>query len=105
MRIEGHTSSEYGDLSSEEAFIKNMELSQRRTRKVLEFSMELNKLQNSLPWMIKKLSANGLSSSKLIIKNGIEDRAKSRRVEFTVRTKSRDQLNKIITEGMQPVKR
>lgn len=105
VRIEGHTSSEYGDLSSEDAFIKNMELSQRRTRKVLEFSMELNKLQNSLPWMIKKLSANGLSSSKLIIKNGIEDRAKSRRVEFTVRTKSRDQLNKIITEGMKPVKR
>lgn len=103
VRIEGHTSSEFGRLPQKEAFIANMELSQRRTRKVLEFSMSLSSLQNSHPWMIKKLSANGLSSSRLILANGLEDRVRSRRVEFTVRTKSRDQLNRIIVEGMKPV--
>lgn len=105
VRIEGHTSSEFGSLPPDEAFIANMELSQRRTRKVLEFSMGLRSLTESHSWMTKKLSANGLSSSKLILKNGVEDRAKSRRVEFTVRTKSRDQLNRIIVEGMRPIKR
>ena len=36
VRIEGHTSSEWvGTLDQNEAFIKNMELSQRRTRNVL----------------------------------------------------------------------
>lgn len=105
VRIEGHTSSGFGGLPQKEAFIRNMELSQRRTRRVLEFSMGLPTLQTQHAWMIKKLSANGLSSSKLIVVNGVEDKRKSRRVEFTVRTKSREQLNKIIAEGLNPVQR
>jgi len=99
VRIEGHTSTEFGDKGPAEAFIRNMDLSQRRTRNVFEFAMKMPALENKTPWMIQTLSANGLSSSKLIYKNGLEDRKKSRRVEFTVRTKTKDQLNKILGEG------
>ena len=86
IRVEGHTSSEFS--SEPDAlgkYIANMNLSQDRTRSVTAFSLK------SIPddkrqWLQNLLTANGLSSSKLIRTNGAEDRKKSRRVEFTIRT-------------------
>lgn len=50
IRIEGHTSSEWEDSSSKnEAFIKNMNLSQARTRSVLEYSLALPNIQYFTP--------------------------------------------------------
>lgn len=87
IRIEGHTSSEWKDVSEDKAYIKNMVLSQERTISVLNES--LNSLvkfklsEKETKWAFDKVSASGLSS-RSIIKNfdGSEDSVKSRRVEF-----------------------
>lgn len=98
VRIEGHTSSEYGGLSDTDAFIVNMELSQRRTRSVLQYALGQSAVQGFLPWMRKTVSANGLSSARPIMVDGVEDKEASRRVEFTIRTKTRDALFEIMDE-------
>lgn len=88
IRIEGHTNSNGG-------YYSNMELSQDRTRAVLQycFSLMPSDLQN---WMQGLVTANGLSSSHLILKkNGEEDKDLSRRVEFRVRTNAEKQLEDI----------
>lgn len=85
VRIEGHTSSEWrGEvLSVDEIYIKNMELSQARTRAILEFALSLPELEEYKDFMKEKLTANGLSSSKLKRnKDGSEDKEASRRIEF-----------------------
>lgn len=93
IRIEGHTSSEWTDNVNEtEAFIKNMGLSQERTRTVLNFSMHIADLKALYPWMRKTVSANGLSSARLVMKNNIEDKKRSRRVDFTIRTKTKEAM-------------
>ena len=87
IRIEGHTSSEWKDVSQDRAYIKNMVLSQERTISVLNES--LNSLakfklsEKEINWAFDKVSASGLSS-RSIIKNfdGSENSVKSRRVEF-----------------------
>lgn len=90
IRIEGHTSSEDERATTEEeAYLLNMELSQDRTRSVLNYVL-INSMsgpfESEKPWVRSRLTANGLSSSKLILDDsGIEDRYLSRRVEFRVR--------------------
>ena len=99
VRIEGHTSSEWQlDSSETEAFIGNMELSQRRTRSVLEHALAIPKLdsETEIPWMRATVSANGLSSARLIFQDNVEDREASRRVEFTIRTRTKEALFKIL---------
>ena len=100
IRIEGHTSSEWKeDTSPEEAYIENMKLSQGRTRSVLKYVLQtIGESQEIRDWLKLHLTANGLSSSKLITVNGIEDRKASRRVEFRVRTKSEERIVNIIEE-------
>lgn len=74
IRIEGHTSSEWQDQVSDVAFIKNMELSQNRARNVLDYVLEIDNPQISQNkiWLKKKVTANGLSSSHLIL-NSVEN--------------------------------
>ena len=69
IRIEGHTSSEWQDQGADVAFIKNMELSQNRARNVLDYVLEIDNRQISENkiWLKKKVTANGLSSSHLIL--------------------------------------
>ena len=100
IRIEGHTSSEWKeDTSPEEAYIENMKLSQGRTRSVLKYVLQtIGESQEIRDWLKLHLTANGLSSSKLITVNGIEDKKASRRVEFRVRTKSEERIVNIIEE-------
>ena len=88
IRIEGHTNSNGG-------YYSNMELSQDRTRAVLQhcFSFMSDDLEE---WLKGLVTANGLSSSHLILKmNGEEDKDLSRRVEFRVRTNAEKQLEDI----------
>ena len=95
IRIEGHTSSEWeGAASRREAYFKNMELSQNRTRAVMEFCLSLYAVRRREAWLLEKVTANGLSSSRLV-KNwrDTEDKKASRRVEFRVSPK-------IITQEM-----
>lgn len=88
VRIEGHTSSDWGrDVNAEDAYIRNMALSQERTRTALAFVLSLPSVIPERNWLVAHLTANGLSSSKLIVDEfGAEDGARSRRVEFKVRT-------------------
>jgi len=97
IRIEGHTSSEWSENVLEDiAYFKNMKLSQDRTRRVLEFVISLENIKNHKEWIKKLITANGLSSSKLIKINGIENKEKSRRVEFRIRTKAEEKILKIV---------
>ena len=97
VRIEGHTSSEWSEnVSPEEAYILNMELSQNRTRSVLQYVLQIPTIRGNRDWLQQYLTANGLSSSKLIRHpNGTQNNEESRRVEFRVRTNAEKQLEKI----------
>lgn len=97
VRIEGHTSSEWAEnVSQEEAYIHNMELSQDRTRRVLEYVLRIPEIHRDRDWLQHLLTANGLSSSKLITHpDGTQNREESRRVEFRARTNAEKQLEKI----------
>ena len=88
IRIEGHTNSNGG-------YYSNMELSQDRTRAVLQYCFSL--MSDDLgEWLKGLVTANGLSSSHLILKmNGEEDKDLSRRVEFRVRSNAEKQLEDI----------
>jgi outer membrane protein OmpA-like peptidoglycan-associated protein len=88
VRIEGHTSSLWANSASpQDAYFKNMELSQARTRSVLQYVMALNAVSADLPWLRSYVTANGLSSAKPVENaDGTEDMARSQRVEFRVRT-------------------
>ncbi len=51
--------------------------------------------QREEEWLRGLITANGLSSSHLIMRNGVEDKDLSRRVEFRVRTNAEKQLEDI----------
>ena len=106
VRIEGHTSSEWKNSSELEAFTYNMKLSQDRTRSVLDYSINLQDVRQHTQWMIKTVSANGLSSARTVVnKNtGLEDRDLSKRVEFKVKTKAQEALFTIIEKIAPEVK-
>ncbi|MDE0316507.1 MAG: OmpA family protein [Candidatus Poribacteria bacterium] len=105
IRIEGHTSSEWqAGESPEDAYIHNMELSQGRTRSVLEYVLQLlsPQIQQNRKWIRNYLTANGLSSSKLILNSdGTENKEESRRVEFRVRTNAEKRIVEIIRRDEQ----
>ncbi len=98
VRIEGHSSSEWiAGMDPVDAFFRNMKLSQDRTRSVLEFSLTVDGTQNDRAWALSRITANGLSSSRLVFReDGTEDRFASRRVEFKVRTKTEEQIVRIL---------
>jgi len=97
IRIEGHTSSGfYGADDEKAAFIGNMALSQARTRSVLDYSLNISEVVKFSPWMIKTVGAHGLSSARLIYREGKEDPERSRRVEFTIKTKAKEAMFKIL---------
>ncbi len=102
IRIEGHTSSEWtGAANATEAFFRNMALSQERTRSVLEFWLRQPLEPDQRAWLIRTVTANGLSSSRLVWReDGTEDRDRSRRVEFRIATRARERVLTVI-ENMQ----
>ena len=98
IRIEGHTSSEWSknSISDDRTYFLNMALSQNRTRATLEYCLMLPQITSDRSWIKQILTANGLSSSKPILVNGVEDTVHSRRVEFKVKTNSETQILKIL---------
>jgi len=101
VRIEGHTSSEWStETDPDNAYFNNMELSQGRTRSVLEYVFmipEITIIDGAKEWLKVHLTANGLSSSKLILYlDNTENRHESRRVEFRVRTNAEKRIVEII---------
>jgi len=98
IRIEGHTSSKWNDETSpEESYFLNMALSQSRTRSTLQFVLSLERVTKHRGWLRSLLTANGLSSSKLVRQqNGKEDVDSSRRVEFRVRTNAEAEIARML---------
>ncbi len=98
VRIEGHTSSDWNGVGNpDDAYFRNMELSQARTRSTLAYVLNLPADREQVNWLRKYVTANGLSSSRLITDaKGVEDVARSRRVEFRVRTDAETRLAKIL---------
>lgn len=95
IRIEGHTSSVgLRDSTADEAYFYNMRLSQERTRAVLKYAYSL--MPNEGEWIKKNIAAVGFSSSRLVIKNGYEDAAKSRRVSFRAITNADTEIKRIL---------
>lgn len=94
IRIEGHTSSFWGGESGVSAYLKNMSLSQERTRAVLGYIITKESLNDEQKeWLKKHFRAIGFSSALPLDENsaplragGLEDSNKSQRVEFRVRT-------------------
>lgn len=97
IRIEGHTSSEWAGATPGQAYIENMRLSQDRTRAVLDFVLNLDAVRDARPWLQALMTANGLSSSRLVLfSDSREDPDRSRRVEFRIRTTARSQIVRIL---------
>lgn len=83
LRIEGHASTEWGvGIGPEDAFLNNMDLSQRRASAVLEFCLRRLTDDERRAWAQSRLVAVGFSSAKPILHNGEEDPHRSRRVVF-----------------------
>lgn len=100
IRIEGHTSSEWNKITiGTSAYFKNMELSQDRTRSVLEFCLPRTNYDGASRWAKDNLIAAGMSSSRLIMRDSKEDSQASRRVEFRVRTKADEKLSLILEKA------
>ncbi len=99
IRIEGHTSSDWGNGAS---YLGNVELSQRRALATLKYCYSLQKVKNKRLWLQQVLKANGLSFAKRIFnQDGSENFEKSRRVEFKVITKAEEKLYQILERSRQ----
>jgi outer membrane protein OmpA-like peptidoglycan-associated protein len=101
VRIEGHTSSEWGDETHpDDAYFFNMTLSQNRTRSVLNHSYFLPNLsKKQRVWVKSSFAAVGLASSRLKLNSdGSENKQKSRRVSFRVITNADIQIRKILAD-------
>ena len=98
IRIEGHTSSGWTTVTTaDNAYYLNMELSQARTRSALDLVLGLPESVADREWLKHFVTANGLSSSQLVLDdNGNEDVARSRRVVFRVRTDAENRIAKIL---------
>jgi len=98
IRIEGHTSSFWKGASTSDAYFLNMDLSQQRTRSTLKFIMGLPAFQNEETWLKEHITANGLSSSRPIIKNpkSSQDDETNQRVEFRIVTNAADRFEQMI---------
>lgn len=102
VRIEGHTSSAWGGATDEDdAYIYNMTLSQARTRSTVAYLLALEDVSTERNWLKKYLTANGLSSAKVIVdEGGNEDPERSRRVEFKVRTDAEGKIATILEDAL-----
>lgn len=98
IRIEGHTSSEWGGAQSFEArYLANLNLSQQRSFEVLKYCIHILENREKTQWLKGVLRANGLAFAKPVLKeDGTEDKLKSRRVEFKAIVKSKERIHEIL---------
>ena len=97
LSIEGHTSSYWEGLEGVEAYLQNMALSQARALSVLNYVVDLPVSQENWdPWLRERITASGLSSSKIkLTDEGFEDSGQSRRVEFRMITNAEERLRQL----------
>ncbi len=93
LRVEGHTSNEWGSLiSQKEIYLNNMKLSQSRAYEVLSYcySLEDTIIKKNRSWLEHNFRANGMAFAKL------KDEEKARRVEFTIQMRSENKVYKLL---------
>lgn len=83
MEINGHTSSAWGDLDFTTNYLKNQKLSMNRSYSTLEFIFK-NQNQEIKTLLSKIFKGSGVSYSKKIVVDNVEDKEKSRRVSFKI---------------------
>lgn len=86
--IEGHT-------DSDGSYMHNLDLSQKRAYSVMAFIYSLDEKRTAL--LQKYLSANGRAYSDLILKNGVEDKEASRRIEIKFNLSNKKAIEEIET--------
>jgi outer membrane protein OmpA-like peptidoglycan-associated protein len=95
VKIEGHTSSEWANVTIEESYFNNMRLSQERTTSTLFQCYQLTP-KRLRKWVRSFVTANGMSFSRRILDSqGNEDLDRSRRVEFTIVVDSKSTLDEL----------
>jgi outer membrane protein OmpA-like peptidoglycan-associated protein len=98
IRIEGHASPEFGNLSPRLAFEANLDLSQRRASAVLLRCLDLIGDADLRDWALPRIAAIGYSSSRLVVVDGAEDWKRSRRVVFRANVSKDDVVDAIERE-------
>lgn len=86
--IEGHT-------DSDGSYMHNLDLSQKRAYSVMAFLYSLDEKRTAL--LQKYLSANGRSYSDPVMKNGVEDKEASRRIEIKFNLSNKKAIAEIET--------
>ncbi|MBY6191682.1 OmpA family protein [Microbulbifer agarilyticus] len=101
VRIEGHTSSGWGQsLDLNAMYFNNLRLSQDRARSVLRFVYTLGEVTTHHAWMMQNVAAVGYSSSRPIYNaDGSENIEQSKRVAFRVITNSETKIHSILEES------
>ena len=102
-KIEGHASSEWNpDSDAREAYLGNLDLSQRRSQAVLRECMDLVIDPELLEWARSHLIAVGYSSVRPVMRDGEENRIASRRVVFSATPNRESLIEDIETEANKP---
>ena len=83
LEINGHTSSEWGNATFADEYLNNSKLSLERSFSTLSHVFKKQD-KNAQILLTKILKGGGLSYSKKITLNDVEDRERSRRVEFKI---------------------
>lgn len=98
VQVEGHASSEFGMLIPEQAFVRNLDLSQRRAAAVFARCLTYGGDDEITDWARSSMAAVGYSSSRVIIENGVENRTASRRVVFALEPNTESQMARAVLE-------
>jgi len=87
--IQGHTDSQMfaGVTSKDEQFLRNMDLSLKRANAVAEYMFKTNYNKAYADRLRKIIVVEGKSYNEPVLVNGVEDYAKSRRVELKLKVK------------------
>ena len=83
LEINGHTSSEWGDSDFSQSYINNERLSMNRSFATLSYMFK-SQDENRKKWLSEVLKGSGLSFSKKIVLNDVEDKERSRRASFKI---------------------
>lgn len=88
--IQGHTDSQMfaGITSKDEQFLRNMDLSLKRANAVAEYMFKTNYNKAYADRLRKIIVVEGKSFNEPVLVNGVEDYARSRRVELKLKVKN-----------------
>ena len=81
--MNGHTSSEWNGDNFKNSYLKNAELSMKRSFSTIRNMFNMQNKDTQV-WLTKILKGSGYSYSKKIVLNGNENRVKSRKVGFKI---------------------